>query len=118
MICPSCKKEAPWVENKARYGRNFGKSYMCYFCKDCDTYVGCHNNTRTPLGTMADKYTMKLRRNAHAVFDKLWKSGKMSRGEAYKKLSDIFGKEIHIGASDAEMCKKIISEADKLHKIK
>lgn len=109
VICSKCNKEAPWVENKQRYGRNFGKSYMCYFCRPCGTYVGCHNNTRKPLGTMADEYTMKLRRNAHALFDKLWKDGEMSRGQAYKILSEHFGREMHIGESNSEVCKEIIN---------
>lgn len=108
VICPKCNKPAPWVENKEKYGRNYGKSYMCYYCKECDTYVGCHNNTRTPLGTMADKETMKLRIQAHSLFDKSWKNGAMTRKEAYKKLSNHFGKTMHIGQSDAKTCRQII----------
>ena len=50
MICPYCNKEAKWCENKVIYGKNYGKSYMCYYCKDCDAYVGCHNNTKFPNG--------------------------------------------------------------------
>lgn len=107
MICPKCGKEAPWLENKNKYGRNFGKSYMCYWCKDCDTYVGCHNNTREPLGTMADKELRDERIRTHNIFDKLWKNGKMSRGKAYKLLNKHFGKEIHIGQSDKETCQNI-----------
>lgn len=109
VICPKCNKEAPWVENKEKYGRNFGKSYMCYFCKPCGTYVGCHNNTRNPLGTMADKELMQWRMKAHAVFDPLWRGGKMSRKSAYKLLREKLGREIHIGESDIETCKEIIS---------
>ena len=111
VICPKCNKEAPWVENKERYGRNFGKSYMCYFCRPCRTYVGCHNNTRKPLGTMADDYTLKLRRNAHHNFDKNWKSGKMTRKEAYAKLKEKFGIE-HIGEESEESLKKIINQLE------
>ena len=109
VICPKCNKEAPWVENKEKYGRNFGKSFMCYFCKPCGTYVGCHENTRRPLGTMADKELMQLRMKAHATIDPLWKDGKMKRKEVYKLLKEKFGREIHIGESDIETCKKIIN---------
>lgn len=107
MICPECKKEAPWVENKEKYGKNYGKSYMCYYCKDCDTYVGCHNNTREALGTMADKETMEARKTAHAAFDPLWKSGDMTRKEAYQLLSKKMGKITHIGQSDKQTCEDI-----------
>lgn len=109
VICPKCNKEAPWVENKEKYGRNFGKSYMCYFCKPCNTYVGCHENTRRPLGTMADKELMGWRMKAHEVIDPLWKTGQMKRKEVYKMLKEKLGREIHIGESDIETCKGIIS---------
>lgn len=109
MICPKCNKEAPWVENKEKYGRNFGESYMCYYCKTCDTYVGCHNNTRTPLGTMADKETRRLRKMAHANFYLLWKNGKYGRIEAYRLLAKSMNKDVvHIGESDIETCNQII----------
>jgi hypothetical protein len=104
MICPKCKKEAPWVENKEKYGRNYGKSYMCYYCKECDTYVGCHNNTRKALGTMADKETQQWRMKAHQVFDPLWRNGKMTRKQAYEFIGNR-----HIGESDIEQCQKIIN---------
>lgn len=111
VICPKCNKPAPWVENKEKYGRNFGKSFMCYFCRPCGTYVGCHNNTRDPLGIMADSYTMKLRRNAHANFDKLWKNGQMTRSEAYRRLKEKFGIE-HFGEQTAESLKDIINRLE------
>lgn len=110
MICPYCKKEAEWVENKAVYGKNYGTSYMMYLCRPCDAYVGCHNNSRKPLGVMTNKEGREWRKRAHAAFDPLWKSGGMSRGAAYGKLNKFFGRDIHIGESDVETCQKILSE--------
>ena len=107
MNCPYCNKEAIWTENKAIYGKNYGRSYMSYYCKPCDAYVGCHNNTRKPLGTMANAETREARKLAHLLFDPLWKNGIMSRDKAYKKLSNHFGKEIHIGESDIKTCQEI-----------
>lgn len=109
VICPYCNKEAVWCENKAIYGRNYGKSYMCYYCADCNAYVGCHNNTRMPLGTMANKELREWRRKAHAVIDPLWKFGKYRRGAVYAKLAKHFGREVHVGESDIETCKQIIN---------
>jgi len=110
MICPNCQKEAPWVENKEKYGRNYGKSFMCYFCKPCGTYVGCHNNTKKPLGTMADKETMEWRQKVHAKIDPLWKSGEIPRGKIYRIITKALGlkKQYHTGYADIETCKKIM----------
>ena len=113
VICPYCGKEAKWCENKEIYGKNYGLSYMCYFCKDCNSYVGCHNNTREPLGTMANKELRRWRMTAHAVIDPLWKKGskkdKYIRRLVYFELKRFFGKKIHIGESDIQTCKKIIN---------
>lgn len=110
MICPYCNKQAEWVENKEIYGRNYGESYMAYFCRLCNAYVGCHNNTRRPLGTMANSETREWRRRAHDVFDRIWKGRKKKfRDVTYKAISREFGFDVHIGNSDTDMCKKIIS---------
>lgn len=110
MNCPYCEKPAVWCENKAIYGKNYGKSYMCWFCKPCDAYVGCHKNSMVPLGTMANKELRTWRIKAHAIFDPKWKGkSNKARTQAYKMLAQKLGvKEIHIGESDIETCKKII----------
>lgn len=108
MICPYCQKEADWISNEVVYGRRYGKSFMCYYCKDCDAYVGCHKNSRSPLGTMANKALRTKRMATHAVVDPLWKDGKYSRRTVYKRLSEAFGHTVHIGASDEATCDEII----------
>lgn len=110
MNCPYCEKEAIWVENKEIYGRNYGKSYMCYLCKDCDAYVGCHNNTKTPLGTLANKELREERRRTHEVLDPLWMSKRdrrKARTEVYKKIGSIIGEDVHVGGSNIERCLEI-----------
>lgn len=108
MKCPYCNNEAVWCENKEIYGKNYGKSYMVYLCKLCDAYVGCHQNTKSPLGTMANRPLRKNRIMAHSEIDPLWKSGKRKRNEVYQKLSKHFGHEIHVGESDFKKCNQII----------
>ena len=105
MNCPYCRKEAEWVENKAIYGRNYGKSYMTYFCKTCDAYVGCHQNTRRPLGTMANKELREWRVKAHTNIDAYWKEKGMPRAEVYRLLKEKLGRKIHVGESDLETAK-------------
>lgn len=110
MKCPFCDKEAVWCENKAIYGKNYGKSYMCWFCKPCRAYVGCHQNTKKPLGTIANKETREWRIKLHAIIDPLWKSGKQKRSDVYMGLNAIAGKEFHVGESSVEDCKNMIEK--------
>lgn len=117
MICPFCKKEAKWCENKEIYGKNFGKSYMCYYCKDCDAYVGCHQNSERPLGTMANAELREWRKKAHSVLDPVWQSrshGNKSRKHIYRILGEYFDREIHIAESDIEQCQEIIKTVNLL----
>ena len=87
---------------------------MCYYCGRCGSYVGCHNNTKRPLGTMAKKNLRRKRINAHNAIDIVWKTGKMTRTDVYKLLKNYFEKEIHIGESNIKECEKIINFAEKL----
>lgn len=109
-ICPYCGNSADWVENKAVYGRNFGRSYMIWLCKPCNAYVGCHNNTRKPLGTIANAQLRKERQATHKVIDPIWlckKDRRKARTELYKMISDHFGYEVHVGSSDERECRQI-----------
>lgn len=109
VFCPYCELQATWIENSAVYGINLGKSYMCYLCLKCKAYVGCHNNSKWPLGTMANKELRKKRIEAHNILDWFWKSGRYKRRQVYKQLKLVFGKEIHIGSSDINLCNQIIN---------
>jgi tetrahydromethanopterin S-methyltransferase subunit G len=111
MICPYCNKEAKWVDNRIIYGKRYGRSYMVWYCKPCDAYAGCHCNTKTPLGTMANAELRKWREKAHAHIDPLWKNGDYTRAEVYNMLKNKLGREIHIGEADIETCKRIIEQA-------
>lgn len=109
MICPYCQKEALWVPNEEVYnGKRYGKSYMCYYCKPCNAYVGCHNNTKQPLGIMANKELRNWRIKVHAKIDPLWKNEDYDRRHLYKIISERLGKTYHTGESDIETCKKIL----------
>src|SRR5690606_1078423 len=84
-------------------------------CQPCDALVGTHHNDPDrPLGTMADKKLRYWRRRAHAVFDVIWKSGRMTRKQAYRRLGKRMGLDvrngeaIHIGDTNKKMCKEII----------
>jgi len=108
MNCPYCLNQAEWVENKEVYGKNYGKSVMIWLCRKCDAYVGCHQNTRKPLGTMANKELRTFRKETHKVFDVAWRNKTITRDKAYGFLKSRFGFDVHIGEANIELCKKII----------
>lgn len=107
LKCPYCKTEAVWCENKVVYGRNYGKSYMIWLCPKCGAYTGCHQNTKQPLGTMANKELRELRVKCHELFDKIWKSGETTRKNAYKLLEEKTGIK-HIAWANEKECELII----------
>ncbi len=109
MKCPYCKKEALWCENKEIYGQNYGQSYMCYLCKDCNAYVGCHHNSKKSLGTMANAELREWRKKVHRYLDPLWKEGAWTRKKLYKNISHQLGINYHTGFADIELCKKVLS---------
>lgn len=108
VICPYCTQPAEWVENKAIYGKNYGKSYMMWLCRPCGAYVGCHQNTRQPLGSLANAELREARKQVHNLIDPLWKSGKYKRKTIYIRLKEAFGEEVHVGESDEKRCEEII----------
>lgn len=113
--CPYCCQGAEWVENRVVYGKNLGKSYMIWLCRDCDAYVGCHQNSRKPLGTLAKKELREARVYAHEVLDEFILNVTLTgkRKEAYTWLKESFGKEIHIGSSDMDTCDEIVKRLNK-----
>lgn len=117
VICPYCLMPAEWVDNSAIYGKRYGKSYMMYLCRPCDAYVGCHQNTKNPLGTLANKELREWRKKAHAIFDPMWRDGKMKRQEAYHWLKEQTGRWIHMGESDIETCKLVVEVCEKYARI-
>ena len=109
--CPYCGQPAKLVDSALVYG---GRSYgMIWDCRPCDAYVGTHKNSKdnAPLGRLANKELREWKKRAHAVFDHLWKSGQMTRPQAYKHLQKIMGMsagEAHIGMFDVTGCKRLV----------
>ena len=109
MICRYCGTQAEWGENKRIYGRNYGKSYMCWLCPNCGASVGCHQNTKRPLGIMANQELKELRMRIHRIIDPWWKSGKMKRRVVYKTLSRVLGRQYHTADLNEEEAKRLLA---------
>jgi hypothetical protein len=86
-------------------------SLYFYQCEVCAAYVGTHKGTLKPLGSPANAELRQARRDAHAIFDELWKSKRMSRTKAYKWLASelhINPKNCHIGGFDLITCRRVV----------
>lgn len=95
-ICPYCKKPAKWVSNEVIYGQKYGESYMIWHCKPCDAYVGCHQNTKKSLGSMANAELRRARKLTKERFIKIylrgnWNCKKMLKDMAYQTLAERMG---------------------------
>ena len=111
MQCPYCEADVKLIDSKVIYGKSYGLAYICSNYPKCDAYVGVNKITNKPLGTLANSELREYRKNAHKLFDELWKCGKMTRTEAYNWLSNKLNLDLnntHIGQFDINMCKKVI----------
>ncbi len=113
-VCPYCGAEAALHRSSAKFyrGRDYGPVWACV---PCQAWVGCHPGTSTPLGRLANKELRQAKMRAHAAFDPLWKringERKMSRGNAYRWLSDRLGipfDDCHIGMFDIDTCGRVV----------
>jgi len=110
VICPYCKNPAALVSGDVVYPhRPDLRAKRFYVCVPCDARVGCHDTSDRPLGRMANAELRAAKMRAHAAFDPIWKSGRMSRVDAYRWLARrMESEEIHIGEQDIGGCSRIV----------
>jgi len=121
--CPYCGCKTKFVESSIIYGKSYG---MVYHCLPCKAWVGVHSGTKKALGRLANAELREYKKEAHRLFDELWKkkvsqgySKHISRSGAYKWLSEqmnIDPKYTHIGMFDVEQCKMVIELCKKYFK--
>jgi len=87
-----------------QYARHF---YGCSRYPVCEGIHGAHPDG-APLGVPGDKETRQARREAHAAFDDLWRSGDVgvNRGQAYALMNRELGFQ-HIGELTKEQCEQV-----------
>lgn len=97
--CPYCSTPAELKDAFVIYKRlGFGQVYVCGNYPACDAYVGVHEGTTKPKGSLANAELRGLRQQVHAVFDPVWRSGKYERSELYEAAARTLGlPEFHIG---------------------
>lgn len=111
-ICPSCREPTKLVPGNALYPERPDLERKQYWaCFGCDAYVGCHARNSIPLGTVAQKPLRASRSRVLSVFDPLWKSGLMTRSEAYEWLAKSMGIHLakcHVAMFDENACELAI----------
>ena len=118
-ICPYCngrtrlttgKETYPFMEELA--------SRKYWICRPCQAWTPTKFNSIEPWGVIANKHTRNLRIQAHAHFDKLWKSYSGSkkarskqRAKCYKWLQYIMRMnpdQAHIRNFNDEQCYQLL----------
>ncbi|MCL2189832.1 MAG: DUF3268 family zinc-finger domain-containing protein [Defluviitaleaceae bacterium] len=117
LLCPYCGAQALLREGSFIFEDVYVKHlYVCARYPVCDSYVAAHDNSKKPMGSLANSTLRKKRILAHFEFDRLWKGDTpiFNRKQAYKWLSDKLGGHIHrlhIGNMGEGMCDLTIREA-------
>ncbi|NEO85473.1 MAG: hypothetical protein F6J87_14680 [Spirulina sp. SIO3F2] len=115
--CRFCGSEVIKKSNAEFYGRLIKGNLYC--CTNCDARVGIHDGGSVPKGTLANTEIRNARKHVHALFDRIWKEGWLSRKEAYKRMAkelDIPSQECHIGWFDVPECRKAWKAAAKIYR--
>ena len=124
LECPYCQNKTELhMDSSIVYGKDYGPIHLCVCYPICDSYVGCHPGTTTPLGRPANKELRYWKKQAHEYFDHLWKTKKINgiykkfipdtsnRKKSYIWLSEQLGlpeERTHIGMFDVKTCKKVV----------
>lgn len=107
--CNLCDGKVVYVSNAKIYGRQYGSGY-CYYCTNCDAYVGTHKpRPKEAMGVLANKQMRYWKMKCHGLFDPLWKSKRKKRGQLYSKLALQMGipiSQCHFGYFNLEDLKR------------
>lgn len=113
--CPYCGAKATLRPASAVYGDGAKTDAYLYVCDrypKCDAYVTAHQKSKLPMGTLANGDLRNKRIQAHKAFDWLWKSGLMTKRQAYKwmqaKLA-LSEDQAHIAKYSEYMCDVLIA---------
>lgn len=120
VICPYCGRTAQLRPTSYVYGEdNLNPEGFLYVCTGyphhCDAYVGAHEKSMRPKGTLADGTLRHKRIMAHRALDAIWKQGYMTRHGAYIWLQNRLNlreKDMHIAMFGDFLCNETIRECE------
>ena len=81
-----------------------------YQCQNCNARVGCHRDSKRPLGNVANEVLRLKRMETHQIFDAFWRSRGMSRTAAYRWLAQslqVPEENAHIGTMEMDACEAV-----------
>ena len=114
IYCPYCGAKATLHSASYVYGETAKTNDLLYVCDrypKCNAYVGAHRKSKQPMGTLANGDLRNKRIQAHRAFDWIWKSGLMTKWQAYKWMQSKLGlsdKQAHIAKFSEYMCDRLI----------
>ena len=117
--CPYCGRNAILRDAKYVYKEHALDQhlYVCSGYPECDAYVGVHEGTLLPKGSLANGDLRHTRIETHRLFDAIWKNGIFSRKDAYRWMQDIFSlssNQAHIGEFSDYRCDCLMNECRKV----
>jgi hypothetical protein len=111
VICPYCQAKAARTSGKEIYPlRPEFAAKVFWACLPCGAWVGCYPGGDKPLGRLANKELRQAKVRAHEAFDPLWRSGELTRTDAYAWLAEQLGLsavDCHIGMFDLDGCEAV-----------
>ena len=119
ILCPKCGAMAILRPASEIYGdpRRTDRLYVCSNYPKCRSYVSTYPGTNVPMGVLADGDLRNLRIQAHRKFDEVWKTGIMSRENAYRWMADRLGismRDAHIAMFGEYRCRELIRECEQV----
>lgn len=113
--CPYCRAKATLHPASYVFGDTARPGSLLYVCDRypaCNAYVGAHRKTKLPMGSLADGDLRHKRIEAHKAFDWMWRSGLMTKAQAYRWMQAKLGipaSQAHIAKFSYYMCDQLIS---------
>ena len=122
-VCPYCGRRSVLRLAEYVYGDNTitpgSMLYVCSGYPSCNAYVGVHEGTKKPKGTLADSELRSKRIRAHRAMNSLIDSGCMCKNGVYAWLScslNLPPEETHIGYFSDYQSEQTILECERVLK--
>lgn len=119
--CPYCGRRSVLRPAEYVYGENTidaaARLYVCSGYPGCNAYVGVHDGTTKPMGSLANPELRNKRIRAHRAINRIIDKGYMSKDDIYAVLAlrlNVPRQETHIGQFSDYLCEQAILECERM----